>query len=102
MATPKIDCYENNTITAIPIINIVQAEFKYEDFMEEFDGNVVSLNDKVREDAKKLFTAKKLTSDELQNYIQSNTPMSTDIYKFLAADIIFKDKFVHSTFNVKC
>ena len=54
--------------------------------MEEFDRVFVNLNNKVTEDEKKLVTAKKLTTDDVENYIQSNKPMSTDIYKFLAAD----------------
>ena len=54
--------------------------------MEEFDRAFVNLNNKVTEDEKKLVTAKKLTTDDVENYIQSNKPMSTDVYKFLAAD----------------
>lgn len=45
-------CYENNTIIAILIINKVQAEEEYEDFMEEFDRAFVNLNNKVTEDEK--------------------------------------------------
>ena len=59
--------------------------------MEQFERAVVTLNDKVSEDIKKLVTAKKLTSDEVENYIQFNKPISTDIYKFLAADGTFKN-----------
>ena len=51
-----------------------------------FDGAFVTLNDKVKEDVKKLVTAKKLTSDEVENYIQSGQPMYSDIYKILVAD----------------
>ena len=69
MAKNKPDCYENNTITAILIINKVQAEEEYEDFTEELDGAFVNLNGKVEEDVKKLVTAKKLTTDEVENYI---------------------------------
>lgn len=65
----KTDCYESNNITAISIINNVQAEIKNEDFVEEFDGVVVNLNDKVIEDAKKLVTTNKLrkTTFNLRN-----------------------------------
>ena len=53
--------------------------------MEQFDRAFVKLNNRVTKDEKKLVTAKKLTTDDVENYIQSNKPMSTDIYKFLAA-----------------
>ena len=78
--------------------------------MEQFDRAFVKLNNRVTKDEKKLVTAKKLTTDDVENYIQSNKPMSTDIYKFLAADGTLKKyinsfvlgKFAHFTFNVKC
>ena len=41
----KTDHYENNTTTAIPIIDAVQVEVEYEDFMDEFDEVVLTLND---------------------------------------------------------
>lgn len=41
----KMDHYENNTTTAIPIIDAVQVEVEYEDFMDEFDEAVLTLND---------------------------------------------------------
>ena len=40
-----MDHYENNTTTAIPIIDAVQVEVEYEDFMDEFDEAVLTLND---------------------------------------------------------
>ena len=82
----KTGYHENNTITAIPILNEVQAEVKYKDFMEEFDRDAVILIDKVKEDVKMLVTAKILTSHKVENCIQSNKPLSIDIYKFLAKD----------------
>ena len=89
----KTDCYVNNTISAVSIINKVQAEVRYENFKEEpdADGAMVPLNIKVKEDVKKLVPAKKLTSDEVENYMQSSKPMSTDIYKSLAADETLKN-----------
>lgn len=52
---------------------------------------MVPLNIKVKEDVKKLVPAKKLISDEVENYMQSSKPMSTDIYKSLAADETLKN-----------
>ena len=46
---------------------------------------------RLTKDVKKLVTAKKLTSDEVENCIQSNKSMSTDIYKFFAADGTLKN-----------
>ena len=87
----KSDNYENDKITAIPVINKVQAELEYNDFIEDFDAAVTTLNDKMKEDVKVLVNAKKLTSDQIDNYILSHKPLSTDIYKFLAADGTLKN-----------
>ena len=91
MAKQKQTPMKTTPITAIPIINKVQAEVKHEDFIEVFAGVFVTLNDKVKEDVKKLVTAKKLTSDEVENYIQSGKPLYSDIYKFLVADGTLKN-----------
>lgn len=41
-----MDHYKNNTTTAISITDAVQTEVEYEDFMEEFDGVTLTLNNK--------------------------------------------------------
>ena len=87
----KSDNYENDKIMAIPVINKVQAELEYNDFIEDFDAAITTLNDKMKEDVKVLITAKKLTSDQIDNYILSHKQLSTDIYKFLAADGTLKN-----------
>ena len=53
-----MDQSENNTITAIPIIDAVQAEVESEDFMEEFDGAVLTINDNLKANAKQLVVIK--------------------------------------------
>ena len=58
--------------------------------MEQFDRAFVKLNNRVTKDEKKLVTAKKLTTDDVENYIQSNKPMSTDVYKVLSCRRNFK------------
>ena len=45
----------------------------------------------MKEDVEVLVNAKKLTSDQIDNYILSRKPLSTDIYKFLAADGTLKN-----------
>ena len=87
----KSDNYENDKVMAIPVINKVQAELEHNDFIEDFDAAVATLNDKMKEDVKVLVNAKKLTSDQIDNYILSHKPLSTDIYKFLAADGTLKN-----------
>lgn len=54
----KMDHSENNTITAIPIIDAVQAEVESDDLMEEFDGAVLTLNDNLKVNAKQLVVIK--------------------------------------------
>ena len=73
------------------MINKVQAELEYNDFIEDFDAAVTTLNDKMKEDVKVLVNAKKLTSGQIDNSILSHKPLSTDIYKFLAADGTLKN-----------
>ena len=85
----KSDNYENDKITAIPVINKGQAELEYNNFIK--DAAITTLNDKMKEDVKVLVNAKKLTSDQIDNYILSHKPLSTDIYKFLAADGTLKN-----------
>ena len=87
----KSDNYENDKITAIPVINKVQAELEYNDLIKDFDTAVTTLNNKMKEDEKVLLNAKKLTSDQIDNYILSHKPLSTDISKFLAADGTLKN-----------
>ena len=81
----KMDHYENNT-TAIPTIDAVQAEVENEDFMEELDGALLTLNDNLKPNVKQLAAAKKLKSEEVEYHMRSHKPMSIDVYKFLAAD----------------
>ena len=58
----------------------------YENFIEEFDGAVLNLNDNLKANIKQLLAAKKLKSEEIENYIRSHKPTSIDVYKFLAAN----------------
>ena len=45
---PKTDRFENDTVTGIPIINSVEATIEYDDFMEEFDSAVATLNENLK------------------------------------------------------
>ena len=63
----KSDNYENDKITAIPVINKVQAEHEYNDFIKDLDVAVTTINDKMKEDVKVFDNAKKLTSDQIDN-----------------------------------
>ena len=73
-------------MTGIPIINSVQAAIEYDDFMEEFDSAVTTLNENLKKNVKQLVTAKQIKSEEVESYIRSHKPSSTDVYKFLVAD----------------
>ena len=81
-----MDHYKNNTTTAISITDAVQTEVEYEDFMEEFDGVILTLNNNLNVNVMQLVSAKKLKSEEIKNYIWSHKPTTIDVYKFLAAD----------------
>ena len=83
---PKTDRFKNDTVTGIPIINTVQATIEYDDFMEEFDSAVAAVNENLKKNVKQLVTAKQIKSEEVESYIRSHKPTSTDVYKFLAAD----------------
>ena len=83
---PKTDRFENDTVTGIPIINSVQATIEYDDFMEEFDSAVATPNENLKKSVKQLVAAKQIKSEEVESYIRSHKPTSTDVYKFLAAD----------------
>ena len=54
--------------------------------MEEFDGVVLTLNDNLKANVKPLVAAKKLKSEEAENYIRSHKSTSIDVSKFLAAN----------------
>ena len=54
----KLDHSENSTLTALTIIDAVQAEVESEDFMEEFDGAVLTINDNLKANAKQLVVIK--------------------------------------------
>ena len=68
---------------------------------------------KMKKNVKQLVTAKQIKSEEVESYIRSHKPTSTDVYKFLAADgtlqncsniaILFKISLLipPSTSNVK-
>ena len=45
---PKTDRFENDTVTGMPIINSVQATIEYDDFMEEFNSAVATLNENLK------------------------------------------------------
>ena len=80
----KSNNYENDKITAIPVSNKVQAELEYNDFIEDFDAAVTTLYDKMKEDVKVL-NAKKVNVWSNWQLHSSHKPLSTYIYKFLAA-----------------
>lgn len=64
-----MDHHKNNTTTAISITDAVQTEVEYEDFMEEFDGVILTLNNNLNVNVMQLVSAKKLKSEEIKNYI---------------------------------
>ena len=64
-----MDHYKNNTTTAISITDAIQTEVEYEDFMEEFDGVILTLNNNLNVNVMQLVSAKKLKSEEIKNYI---------------------------------
>ena len=71
---PKTDRFENDTVTEIPIINSVQATIECDDFMEEFDSAVATLNENLKKNVKQLVTAKLIKSEEVESYIRSHKP----------------------------
>ena len=82
---PITDRYENHTTTTIPVINTPQTKVEFEEFMEEFDGAVTSLNEKLKKNVNQLVNMQKLKSSGVDKYLQANKITSTDVYKYLAA-----------------
>ena len=88
---PITDRYENHTTRAIPVINTPQTKVEFEEFMEELDGAVTSLNKKFTKNVNQLVTMQKLKSSGVDNYLQVNIITSTDVYKYLSADGMWKN-----------
>ena len=82
---PITDRCENHTTTTIPVINTPQTKVEFEEFMEEFDGAVTSLNEKLKKNVNQLVNMQKLKSSGVDKYLQANKITSTDVYKYLAA-----------------
>ena len=88
---PITDCYENHKTTTIPVINTPQTKLEFEEFMEELNGAITSLNKKLKKNVNQLITTQKLKSSGVKNHLQANKITSTDVYKYLAADGTLKN-----------
>ena len=74
------DTYENHSNQAEALISIQQQQLEQENFFQDFDDAASSLTMVVKNHARRLFNRGEIKQEEMQEYIISNAPTSSDIY----------------------